>query len=153
MWRYLKAAFFSRVPVPGLGEVPANVLGVAAFGILGVVNSGFWFLGSGLEAIFLWSLASNARFQRSVNAAEAHGRLDSGQRRRDLIAALSRDCQGRMDRLSDKCRRVERVFGDLQADDFVVETNVDALRRLEWVYLKLLVARDHLVSNAGTETE
>src|SRR5262249_4165537 len=79
MWRCLNAAFFSRLPVPGLGEVPVNLLGLTAFGVLGLINSGFWFLGTGVEATFLWLLASNPRFQRSINAAQALGQLEIGK--------------------------------------------------------------------------
>ena len=34
--------------------------------------------------------------------------------------------------------------GPTQADAYVIEGNRDALDRLTWIYLKLLVARDHL---------
>ena len=68
MWRYLKSAFLVSVDIPGLGRVPVNALGAAAFGILGFAQPAFWFLGLAIEATVLPSLAFNPRFQKIVEA-------------------------------------------------------------------------------------
>jgi len=154
VWRYLKAAFFSKVPIPGLGPLPANVLGVVAFGALGVAEPAFWLLGTGLETVFLFMLATNPRFQRSVDAQEVRG-IETGadQKRRDLVRTLPPELQGRLRVLTARCSQVGEIFRNQQVQDFVLEAHQDALHRLEWVYLKLLVARHNLLSTASTETE
>src|SRR5262245_1679660 len=53
-----------------------------------------------------------------------------------------------MDRLSGKCDRVEGLWRS--RDETVVQSNLIALRDLEWVYLKLLLAKQHLL---GSENE
>ena len=49
MWRYLKAAFLVGVPVPGLGRVPVNAMGVFGLGVLGFVEPSVWLVGLGLK--------------------------------------------------------------------------------------------------------
>jgi hypothetical protein len=68
MFRYLSAAFTARPRVPGLGAIPVNLLALAGFGIVGLANPAFWFLGLGLEAAYLFGLASNSRFREIVDA-------------------------------------------------------------------------------------
>ena len=46
-----------------------------------------------------------------------------------------------------------QIFRNQQSEDFLREANTDAIQRLEWVYLKLLVARSTLDSGANAETE
>ena len=72
MWRYVKEAFFVRVPVPALGDLPVNVMAVAAFGILGLANPGFWLLGVAVEAGVLSSLAFNRRFRMTNGLTFTH---------------------------------------------------------------------------------
>ena len=71
MFRYLSAAFTARPRVPGLGEMPVNLLALAGFGIVGLASPAFWFLGLGLEAAYLFGLASNSRFREIVDARTA----------------------------------------------------------------------------------
>ena len=154
MLRYLKAAFLSRIGIPALGQVPANVMAVVAFAALGTVDSGFWMLGAGLETLFLFTLATNSRFQRVVDAQDVRAtEIDGDQKRRDLVRTLPTDLQSRLTHLSARCGRVAEIFRNQQAEDFVLEANQDALKRLEWVYLKLLVARHNLMSTGSSETE
>jgi len=154
VWRYLKAAFFCRVPVPALGELPANVLGVIALGALGFADSGFWLLGAGLETLFLFTLSTSARFQKVVDARALQvGEVDADQKRRELIHSLPAALQSRLGALVNKCRRAQEVVRNQQAEDFVVEANQDALQRLQWVFLKLLVAQNNLVANTGADGE
>ncbi len=65
---YVRAAFSAR-PIGMF--VPPNWVGLGAFALLGVANPGFWVLGAGLELGYLAVLATNQRFQRVVDAADA----------------------------------------------------------------------------------
>ncbi len=71
-----------------------------------------------------------------------------------MIRELPADCQKRLTTLTRQCDKVLDVYRNLQAEDFVVGTNQEALRRLEWLYLRLLVGRYHLAgSNEGTDRD
>ena len=51
--------------------VPPNWVGLAAVGLLGIVDPGFWVLGAGLELGYLLLLSTNERFRRTVTARDA----------------------------------------------------------------------------------
>ena len=88
--QYVAAAFNAR-PI-GMFVAP-NWVGLAAFGILGLTNPGFWVLGAGLELGYLLTLATNTRFQRAIAS-------------KPLSAARS-----------EWNDRIERLMGRLDADD------------------------------------
>lgn len=151
MWRYLKAAFLVGVDVPALGRVPINILAAAGFGILGFGHPGFWFLGLAAEAAIVPTLAFNKRFQNVVDAQDRRLSTDnSDAKRASLIQLLPADYKKRLTDLQRKCGKVLEVYRNAQAEEFLIETNQHALENLSWVYLKLLIARYHLLT-AGTE--
>lgn len=151
MWRYLKAAFLVGVDVPALGRVPINVLAAAGFAILGFGHPGFWFLGLAAEAAIVPTLAFNKRFQNVVDAENRQFSSDNSvAKRSSLIQLLPADYKKRLSDLQRKCSKVLEVYRNAQAEDFLIETNQHALENLQWVYLKLLIARYHLLT-AGTE--
>jgi hypothetical protein len=74
-------------------------------------------------------------------------------RRLALIQLLAPDARTRLNELGAKCERVLSVFRSQQAEEYIIDSNRDALKSLQWVYLKLLVARHHLIAPADSETE
>ena len=151
MWRYLKAAFFVGVEVPALGRVPVNALAAAGFLILGFGHPGFWFLGLAAEAAVVPALAFNKRFQKVVDAEEKQlSTGDSQSKRSSLVKLLPGEYQSRLTGLERRCDKVLEVYRNAQAEEFLIDTNREALENLKWVYLKLLIARYHLLT-AGTE--
>lgn len=151
MLRYLKAAFLVGAEVPALGRVPINALVAAGFFILGFGHPGFWFLGLAAEAVVLPSLAFNKRFQNVVDARDRQFSTGDSQAKRDsLVQLLPSDYKRRLADLERKCDKVLEVFRNGQAEDYVVDANREALTNLKWVYLKLLIARYHLLT-AGTD--
>jgi hypothetical protein len=149
MIRALKAAFFLRYPIQGLGAVPINLIGLACFGVLGLGNYGFWFAGAGLETAYLVALATNWRFQRWVNAqASFQETPDVEAKRLSLFKQLAQSDRLAMERLAGKCDRIVSLWR--AHDEVVVQSNLAALRDLQWVYLKLLLAKQHLL---GSESE
>ena len=154
MWRYLKSAFLVSVDVPALGRIPVNVLGVAAFGILGFAQPAFWLLGLAIEATVLPSLAFNPRFQKVVQAEQVQlSESDAEQKRRALVNVLEPQTKQRLSKLIDRCNQVIDVYRSQQAEGFVLDSNMQALTSLQWVYLKLLVARHHLLNPLNGETQ
>ena len=151
MWPYLKAAFWVGVDLPGLGRVPVNAMVAAAFGILGFAEPALWLLGVGVEASVLFALTTSDRFRKVVDVQKLDtSEQDVEARRRSLITTLPPDSQRRLLDLAKNCTRVSEVTK--QSDDFLVETNREALHQLEWVYLKLLVARNNLTSVVAGES-
>jgi hypothetical protein len=151
VWRYLKSAFFVGVDVPALGRLPVNALAAAGFFILGFGHPSFWFLGLAAEAVVLPSLAFNRRFQNVVDAEDRQAASgDSQAKRAALVQLLPSEDKRRLLGLERKCDKVIEVYRNAQAEDFLIDTNRDALENLKWVYLKLMIARYHLLT-AGTD--
>jgi len=151
VWRYLKAAFFVGVELPALGRLPVNALAAAGFLILGFGHPGFWFLGLAAEAAIVPTLAFNKRFQKVVDAEDKQlSSGDSQSKRVSLVKLLPGDYQARLTTLERRCDKVLEVYRNAQAEEFLIDTNRDALENLKWVYLKLLIARYHLLT-AGTD--
>jgi hypothetical protein len=150
MWRYLRAAFLVGVDVKGLGRLPVNVLGVAAVGIFGIVEPSIWLAGLGLEAAFVASLAFSPRFQKLADGQESlRGLADEASQRNALIATLPAELQSRLVSVRRNAARVLEIYQSLGFDETATEHTRNSLDRLEWIYLKLLVARHHVATELG----
>ncbi|HEY0781409.1 MAG TPA: hypothetical protein VGE98_03065, partial [Thermoanaerobaculia bacterium] len=148
MREYLKQAFWLGPVLPGLGRVPVNAVGLAGLAILGFGHPAFWLLAAGLEAGYLALVATNPRFQRAIDARRNAARNELADQGRDeLIKKLDPAARRRLSALEDKCARVLQISRDAQAEEMAIESSRDALSRLTWIYLKLLVARYHLESS------
>jgi hypothetical protein len=147
MLKYLKEAFWAGPSLPGLGRLPVNALGALGLAILGFGHPGFWLLGAGLEAAYLATLVTHPRFQRLVDARERS--LNTGaaeQGRQELVRSLEPQSRQRLAALEEKRARILATARESGAGDFEVESSRDALDRMIWIYLKLLVARHQLQS-------
>jgi hypothetical protein len=150
--RYLREAFWAKMEVPYLGAIPFNVVGLVAFALLGFGEPAFWPLGAGLEAAYLYLLSSNPRFQKIVDARGKVAVEQSAEARREaLLSRLSATQTHRLGELQAKCQRILQIYQDQQVNEFTVASNTDALKRLEWIFLKLLVAQ-HYLNEGSTDT-
>jgi hypothetical protein len=137
---YLSAAFNAR-PM-GMFVAP-NWVGLAAFGILGVTNPGFWVIGAGLELGYLLSLATNKRFQQTVamkplNAA----RQEWNQRIMRVLGRLDAADRREYDALAERCRSiVDMQMHNATEPPDGLEQQAESLGRLSWMFLRLLLAR------------
>jgi hypothetical protein len=130
---YLAAAFNAR---PLGMPLPPNWFALAAFGLLGFfVNPGFWLIGAGLEGLYLWMLARNARFQATVDAS--NGQSDWHARYGSLYALLDEDSCNRQDIIEHRAREIV----DLLSRTGATETQKSDVRQMAWLHLKLLAAR------------
>lgn len=154
MLEYLKRAFWLGPVVPGLGRLPVNALATLGFGILGFGHPAFWLLGAGLEAAYLASVATHPRFQRLIKAERRRaGSAEAEQGRQALTARLAPPARQRLAAIEQKRDRILQLAGEAQAGEFEVESQRDALDRLTWIYLKLLVARYYLESSRFQASE
>jgi len=139
LWSYLKAAFNAR---PFGMFVAPNWVGLAAFGILGLANPGFWLIGAGAELTYLFGLATNRRFQRAIDSRQRSGTDREWRERQDaLIARLSDTDQARYVAFAARCRTILDLFQQHDPSGASVEAQGENLGRLTWVYLRLLLAR------------
>lgn len=138
---FVKAAFNAR---PRGMFVPPNWVGLAAFGLLGVLNPGFWLVGLGVELAYLLGLASHSRFQEVIR-----NRLRDIQVSTDsvtlasLVEKLSRVAKGRHSALEDRCAR---ILDHPALSEHSSENVAQTLDRLLWVHLHLLLSHDNIVS-------
>jgi hypothetical protein len=145
---YVRAAFNAR---PFGMFVAPNWIGLGAFGLLGLMNPGFWVLGAGLELGYLLTLSTHPRFQRAVSSKPlSAARSEWNDRIQRLTQQLNDEDQGRYAALAERCRSII----DLQMQGATdvphgVETQADSLGRLSWMFLRLLVARGTIMSVLG----
>ena len=145
LWHYLKAAFWFKPNIPGLGSIPVNLLGLVGFAMLGFGHPGFWLLGLGLETAYLFTLASNPGFQNWMRLQEQMFQDgDEEAERQRLIQYLTPQARQKLQTFEDKCKRIIEMQIVAKADQSVLESNRLALWDLMWVYLKLLVAEHNL---------
>ena len=148
MFRYLSAAFTARPRVPGLGEMPVNLLALAGFGIVGLASPAFWFLGLGLEVAYLFGLASNSRFREIIDARTATATAPAARPPaagwEQLVGELSGQERARLMQLKAKLQRVLALYDRFHADDITSGQNRESLLALLGHYTRLLQARENL---------
>lgn len=145
---YVAAAFNAR---PFGMFVAPNWVGLAAIGLLGIANPGFWVLGAGLELGYLLTLATNSRFQRAVasgplsaSRSEWNGRISR------LLGRLNEEDRGRYSALAERCASIIELQTHGGSDMPIgIETQADSLGRLSWMFLRLLVARGTILRVIG----
>ncbi len=152
-WDYVKAAFSRGHRVPGMGRMPLNQMGLFVFGLLGIANPGFWFLGAAAELAYLGTLSSNPRFQRLVQGE----RLEKRQQRVDTqvrrsLASLDPASYERYRRLHNECTQIlglaparnERELGAL------TDMRAGGLNQLLALFQRLLMSRRVILANLST---
>jgi hypothetical protein len=136
---YVRAAFNAR-PI-GMFVSP-NWIGLGLFGLLGILNPGFWLIGAGLELGYLGLLATNPRFQRTVAASRlARNESDWEARINSLIKQLGEADQGRYRLFEHRCRSILEQQSPGSLSDLGLETQGQGLGRLTWIFLRLLLTR------------
>lgn len=137
---YVAAAFNAR---PFGMFVAPNWIGLGAFGLLGILNPGFWVLGAGLELGYLMLLATNPRFQRVIAARPlSDASKEWNQRIHKLLARLDAGDRRLYDGLAERCRSIiDLQIHTATGEPHGFESQADSLGRLSWMYLRLLVAR------------
>jgi hypothetical protein len=150
---YLGAAFNAR---PLGMPIPPNWVGLAAVGLLGLLNPGFWLIGAGVELGYLLLLSSNARFRRTVDAKylqQASGTWE--EKRAALIERLPAAERKRQEALEERCRTV-LAHGHDGEDVSLDGQQAESLAQLAWVHLRLLLSRcrlDRVLSEAEPPAE
>jgi hypothetical protein len=152
---YLTAAFNAR-PI-GMFVAP-NWIGLAAIGILGVANPGFWVLGAGLELGYLLTLATNKRFQNTVSGKPlTAARQAWNQKISKVLDRLDPADVRTYDALAARCRSIlDLQLQNADEPPEGLEQQADSLGRLSWMFLRLLLARrtiGHVMGGAQNDAE
>lgn len=135
---YIAAAFNAR---PFGMKLAPNWFGLAAFGLLGAfVNPGFWLIGAGLEALYLWVLAQNPRFRAALDAASPSA-TNWSARYQALIDPLDADARNVQASIEEQAAEIVRLLARVGAN----ESQIGDVRQMAWLHLKLLAARASLV--------
>ena len=156
MFRYLSAAFWARPRIWGLGRIPWNALAVTGAAILGFGEHSVWLGGVGVETLYLFVIATNPGFQRWVDERDvARVQGETEETRATLAQSLGGAARQRLIRLDEKVAKIEKLYRESPSDNFLFDTNRDALKKLAWAFLKLLVAQRNLVisSSQTSDTE
>lgn len=136
---YLKAAFNAR---PFGMFIAPNWIGLAAFGLLGLSNPGFWLIGAGVELAYLFGLATNGRFQRAVGARATAGNDQEWKNRLDqMVRRLADTDQARYVAFVARCRAILDQFQQQDPSGATAAVQGENLGKLTWVYVRLLLAR------------
>lgn len=143
--RYLWHAFFARPDIPLL-RLPWNALAVLAAGVAGWWDPTIWAVAGAGEFIYLFTLASNPGFQQHITAEKTVAlRGDTEEARRQLLSKVGGAARQRYVKLEEKRRRLETLYRDTAKDDLFADSNTDAMQKLTWLYLNLLVAQRNLI--------
>lgn len=146
MLRYLKNAFLNRVHIPFLGALPVNIIALAGLGILGIGNPGFWLLAIGLEAGYLWRLASSQTFRDMIDLLGTTSVFSMENsfaeiKRQQLVETLNDDARARYDALEADAKRILQKLIKDRSPHYIVVSRREALQKLGWAFLKLLIAK------------
>lgn len=139
-----------------MGRIPLNALAACGIGIMGFGEHALWLLGLGLEVTVVSSLAFNKRFQNWVDASTYQRSDDQvAQENAALARVLPPEAKTRLTKLQAKCEQTLQMYRNLQSDEFefTIETNREALKKLQRTYLKLLVAKQHLIELDSPDAE
>ena len=143
--RYLWHAFFARPDIPLL-RLPWNAIAVIAAGIAGWWDPAIWGVATAGEMIYLFTLASNPGFQQYIKDRQTvELRGDTEEARKRLLSRVGGAARQRYVKLEDKRRRLDTLYRDTANDDLFAESNTEAMQKLTWLYLNLLVAQRNLV--------
>ena len=143
--RYLWHAFFARPDVPLL-RLPWNALAVVAGLAAGFFEPALWGATFAAEFVYLLTMASNPGFQRYIKDQKTEElRGDTEDSRRKLLSKVGGAARQRYKRLEEKRARLETLYHDHLSDDLFADSNRDALRKLTWLFLNLLVAQRNLI--------
>jgi hypothetical protein len=130
---YLAAAFNAR-PL-GMPIAP-NWLALAIVALLGfAINPGIWLIGAGLEGLYLWMVARNARFQATVDAD--NGKDGWSARYQSLANSLDRSASESQATVEQQAREITELLTRTGA----TELQISDVRQMAWLHLKLLAAR------------
>jgi hypothetical protein len=143
--RFLWHAFFARPDIPLL-RLPWNAMAVVAAGVAGFWDPAIWGVAFAGEMVYLLTMASNAGFQQWVTDQKLlQLREDTEPARKKLLSRVGGAARQRYIRLEEKRKKLEDLYRDHMSEDLFFDSNKEALQKLTWLFLNLLVAQRNLI--------
>jgi len=120
----------------------ATLLGTV---LLAVGQPAVLLLALGVETGYLYLLSRNVRFQKLVDAlALERGARAAEVKESELIAQLREDQRRRLRGFQERIAKLLECYRTGAVDEYALTNSRDALKKVEWMYLKLLVAQRNL---------
>lgn len=143
--RYLWHAFLAKPDIPLL-RLPWNALAVIGGLAGGFFDPAIWGVTVAGEMVYLLTISSNPGFQRWIDERKVEElRGDTAEARKKLRSELGGAARRRYEKLEEKRARLQTLYEQNRSDDLLFDSNRDALQRLTWLFLNLLVAQRNLV--------
>ncbi|HJQ39908.1 MAG TPA: hypothetical protein VKB93_22425, partial [Thermoanaerobaculia bacterium] len=127
-------------------RVPWNALAVVAGLVAGWWDPALWGATAAGEFIYLLTMASNPGFQKHIDerrVVELRG--DTEEARRKLLSNVGGAARQRYRKLEEKRERLHALYIQHAGDDLFLDSNREALRKLTWLFLNLLVAQRNFI--------
>jgi hypothetical protein len=141
-WHFVKAAFLRPVKTRVLGAMPLTQMLLAAFGLAGFFNPGFWLLGLAAVVATVGGRSASARFQKLVEAEALAARAESAdERMQQAYERLQPASQSRYRALVMQCREILGMRGGID-ESRVSDFRAGNLNQLLWLFLRLLASRE-----------
>jgi hypothetical protein len=139
-WEYVKAAFWKPVRSRILGAMPLTQMLLAAFGLAGFVNPGFWLLGLAALVALIGGRSASERFQRFVDAERLLARQGTAEDRMNAVyEKLGGSSQARYRALVAVCRE---ILGLGPGEGGLTDFRAGNLNQLLSLFLRLLASRE-----------
>ncbi len=121
---------------------PANLMFLAGFGALGLLFSGFWYIGAAVELLYLGVVPGLSRSQRMVRSEANRGmELNWKEQEDGLLERLPSKERARYKMIQDLCAKIEARASSLDpSNSMLAEQNLAKLGYLQTSFLRMLAA-------------
>jgi hypothetical protein len=141
-WDYVKAAFWKPIRSRVLGAMPLTQMLLAAFGLAGFFNPGFWLLGLATIVAIVGGRSSSARFQKLIDAERIAARAEGAEvKMQRAYERLQQASQSRYRALVMQCREILGLGGGFD-ESKVTDFRAGNLTQMLWLFLRLLASRE-----------
>ncbi len=149
--KYLWHAFFARPDIPLL-RLPWNAFAMVTAAVAGFWDPAIWGVATAGELVYLFTMASNPGFQNFIDERKTGElRSDTDDARKELLSRVGGASRQRYVKLEEKRQRLDALYKDTDRDDLLADSNREAVRKLTWLYLSLLVAQRNLIIAPSTD--
>ena len=141
-WDYVKAAFWKPIRSRVFGAMPLTQMLLAAFGLAGFFNPGFWLLGLAAIVAIVGGRSSSARFQKLIDAERIAARAEGAEvKMQRAYERLQPASQSRYRAVVLQCREILGLGGGFD-EAKVTDFRAGNLNQMLWLFLRLLASRE-----------
>lgn len=151
----IKEAFLLKLNIPHLGDVPINLVTLAAMFTGSMLipvppwqNPLLWVTALG-EAGYLALMSLNPKFHRYINLKKINVQKNEWEiKKKNMLSKLSPGARTRYKQLEDTARNILKIYETHQRDGrYIDPTKTVVVNQLVWFAIKLLVSRETIVKN------